>query len=377
MSRPDDPAGGPALASREIIAALGATSAAKIEMIRQAAERALIAHCGPQVFYRGLIEFANTCRCDCLYCGIRRSRGDVRRYQLAPARIVVAARWCAEQGYGSVVLQAGERQDGAFVEALVETIIQIKRQTRSSVLPQGLGITLCVGEQPARVYRRLRDAGAHRYLLRIETSNPALFARIHPPEQSFAARLACLQSLRECGFQVGTGVMIGLPGQTSEDLAADVAFFRQQDVDMVGMGPYVAHAATPLAREPCPPADERLRLSLLMIAVTRLALPDINIAATTALQALDAEGRLAGLRFGANVLMPLLTPTEVRADYLLYPGKPVREGPLVRGRARLEARLLAADRPIARDQWGDSPRAGRRRQHGAAGAQAPPLPVPV
>lgn len=355
------------LGGEDRVALLGATSPEDIETVRRAAHDCLVETCGPNVYYRGLIEFSNACASDCLYCGIRRSNRRVRRYALSEEEIVAAARWCAEQGYGSVVLQSGERRDEAFVASVVDTVRRIKRETRGGALPDGLGITLCVGEQTRETYRRFFDAGAHRYLLRIETSNPDLFARIHPPQQSFARRLNALRLLRETGFQVGTGVMIGLPGQTLADLAADVAFFVREDVDMIGMGPFVPHEATPLGGlRDGPDEAERMRLSLLMIAVTRLSVPDLNIAATTALQALDPTGREKGLRFGANVMMPLLTPVAVRPDYLLYPGKPCLDESAARCRACLEARVKAAGRRIACNAWGDSLHAARR------GRAAPP-----
>jgi biotin synthase len=195
-----------------------------------------------------------------------------------------------------------------------------KKKRKATGLPKGLGLTLCVGEQSEETYVRLFEAGAHRYLLRIETANPALFASIHPPEQKFETRLVCLRKLRKIGYQVGTGVMIGLPEQTLHDLADDILFFKNEDIDMIGMGPFIPHEDTPLWTSPCPAAAERLRLGLMMIAVTRLVLRNVNIAATTALQALDPLGREKALRYGANVMMPLMTPEGPREDYQLYPG---------------------------------------------------------
>ncbi len=216
------------------------------EKLRAHAEEVMRAKVGPEVYYRGLIEFSNACRLDCLYCGIRRSNFRVRRYTLSEDEIVAAACACADLGYGSVTLQSGERGDDRFVDFVCRAIERIKESTRSTLLPVGLGITLCVGEQSQRAYRRLFAAGAHRYLLRIETSNPALYARIHPERQKFETRIACLETLAQIGFQVGTGVMIGLPGQSVEDLADDILFFRKIDADMIGMGPFLPHPDTPL-----------------------------------------------------------------------------------------------------------------------------------
>jgi biotin synthase len=204
-------------------------------------------HCGRKVFFRGIIEFSNVCTCDCYYCGLRRSNRGVGRYQLAKGEILRQARWFADRGFGSVVLQSGQRRDPRFVGFLTDVVRSVKRETRSAMLPEGLGITLSVGEQSPDDYGRFFDAGAHRYLLNIETSSPRLFRRWHPENQAYDSRRRCLEYLRSIGFQVGTGVMIGAPWQTAADLAADVAFFKDMDVDMIGMVPYIPHPAAPLA----------------------------------------------------------------------------------------------------------------------------------
>ncbi len=338
----------------EIAVLLRAANPEDIETIRVEAERVLLQTCGSEVYYRGLIEFSNYCRMDCLYCGIRKSMHEVDRYELTFDEIIQSAKWCADQGYGSVVLQSGERNDERFISFVECVVAEIKRSTVSEKLPDGLGITLCVGEQTRETYTRFREAGAHRYLLRIETSNPSLFATIHPSSQKYSSRVQCLKTLREVGFQVGTGVMIGLPGQSIEHLADDVRFFRDMDIDMIGMGPFIPHAATPLGRETVPDEDSRIRLALLMIAVCRIVLKDVNIAATTALQALDPHGREKGLRHGANVIMPQLTPLEVRKNYLLYENKPCVDENAVQCRGCLEARIGSVDRTIGYNQWGDS-----------------------
>jgi biotin synthase len=341
----------------ELIRLLSITDEAGVESLRAAAFQTLIDHCGTTVYFRGLIEFSNVCANDCLYCGIRHGNQAVRRYTLTKEDIVSAAVWCADQGYGSVVLQSGERRDAPFVAFVEDLVATIKARTTCERLPRGLGITLCVGEQEREAYQRWFDVGAHRYLLRIETSSPALFSRIHPAGQPFDGRVACLAILKEIGYQVGTGVMIGLPGQTTADLADDILFFRDRDVDMIGMGPYIVHRDTPMAawpelnaRQPAP----SLQLALRMIAVTRLALKNVNIAATTALQALDPVGREAGLQFGANVIMPQLTPPEFRRDYLLYEGKPCLDESADLCRSCLEKRIRSIGREIGVDQWGDS-----------------------
>lgn len=331
----------------------------EVEAVRAAAERTLLDHCGDTVRLRGLIEFSNRCVLDCRYCGIRRGNRAVDRYTLTLDDVVACARWCAGKGYGSLVLQSGERRDAAFVRRAEAMIRAIKATTRSAAQPDGLGITLCVGEQTEATYARWFAAGAHRYLLRIETSSPELFAALHPPEQRHETRLACLQTLRAIGYQVGTGVMIGLPGQTVEHLIDDLLFFRDLDVDMLGMGPYIPHAQAVLPGA-IPAAEERLRLGLRMIAAARLLLCDVNIAATTALQAMADDGREQGLRFGANVIMPQVTPPRVRRMYTLYDGKPCLDESAGQCAECLDARIASVGRRTLRDQWGDSAHFGRR-----------------
>ncbi len=349
---------------KEIIEFLSVTSPWEIDALKHRAYDVMKAHVGEKVYYRGIVELSNLCTEDCLYCGIRRSNQATSRYTLSLNEIADAALWCAKQGFGSVVLQSGERSDDAFVSMIEAVISKIKTDSRSEKLPFGLGITLSVGEQTLETYERWRAAGAHRYLLRIETTNRALFEQHHPAEQRFDDRLAALERLRQAGFQLGTGVMIGLPGQSVEMLADDVLFFKQMDVDMVGMGPFIPHHDTPLAAENLEgrllPDKERFRLALNMIAATRIACPDINIASTTALQAMVPNGRELGLLYGANVTMPNLTPAKVRKDYQLYDGKPCLEESKSECRTCLERRVQSTGREIGFDEWGDSPHAKRK-----------------
>ena len=345
----------------DLLAILGARDVSDIEIIRRAAEAVLLEQCGSQVYLRGLVESSTACSCDCLYCGIRKSNKRIVRYTLSVDQIVACARTCSDLGYGSMVIQSGERSDKKFIDITVESVRRIKRETRSEAQPEGLGITLCIGQQSRETYRRLFDAGAHRYLLRIESTNPALFAAIHPGDQTFESRLECLALLRDIGYQVGTGVMIGLPGQTLEDLAGDILFYKKHDIDMIGMGPFVPDPETPLGRESCPDVAERVRLSLLMIAATRLTLRDVNIASTTALQTLDPIGREKGLKFGANVIMPQVTPLNVRKDYQLYPGRPCLEESAGECNSCLGTRIAFAGRTVGYNSWGDSVHAKRRQ----------------
>ena len=253
-----------------------ALSAADARELMAAAYRQKCSLQGRTVALRGLVECSNVCAKNCLYCGIRRGNAKVRRYRMSADEIVEAASWAAENGYGSVVLQAGEIQseeNALFYEQILGRL--------HARFGESLGITLSLGEQSPETYRRWRRAGAHRYLLRIETSNPELYARLHPAGHSWAARLECLRSLRDAGFIVGTGVMIGVPGQTPADLAGDIAFFRDEGVDMIGMGPYLPHPDTPLAAGATAVAAPAFELTLRMIALARLVIPEANIASTT------------------------------------------------------------------------------------------------
>ena len=355
----------PELGFDDVLAILNATSDASHAIIEQAATRVLNEYIGNKVYFRGLVEFSNICTCDCLYCGIRKSNPNYERYTLSKDEILESARWIASEGYGSMVLQSGERRDEKFIDFVCDLVESIKSETRSDVLPEGLGITLSTGEQSEATYRKLFASGAHRYLLRIETTNRELFSRIHPPEIDFDRRMESLRTLIRVGFQTGTGVMIGLPGQTTEDLANDVMFFRNMDIDMIGMGPYISHKDTPMSEffdENHARLHEIYRLALRMIGAVRIALKDVNIAATTALQAIDPLGREAGLRFGANVVMPQTTPIGHRKDYLLYEGKPCVEDTTEMCKFCLENRIDSVGREIARNEWGDPKHFANRRK---------------
>jgi biotin synthase len=320
---------------------------------------------GRVVYLRGLVEISNVCACDCLYCGIRRSNRDLARYTIDAEEVLAAVRWGWEQGFGSAVLQGGERRSGEFTDHVEQLLRGIAAFSGGSC-----GVTLSLGEQSTETLDRWRAAGASRYLLRIETSDPDLFASIHADRQSFAARLQALERTRASGYQVGTGVMIGLPGQTTLDLARDVLFMRERDVDMVGMGPFIPHPDTPLADAlgDFPRVQERqLELGLKMIAATRLALRDVNIAATTALQALAPDGRERGLLAGANVVMPNLTDVRFRRGYQLYQGKPgLDEGSEASTRA-LERSVAAIGERVGYHQLGTSPHYLRRTDGEPAG----------
>ncbi len=328
---------------------LAATTDDECSALYAAAYRVKKEHVGAIVRLRGLIEISNICSKNCLYCGIRSANRGVHRYTLSQAEILELASRAMDFHYGSIVLQSGERSDPAWIDCIEDTIRRIKALSNNA-----LGITLSLGEQTPDTYRRWFHAGAHRYLLRIETSSPKLYASLHPANHSWHDRAACLNHLADAGYQVGTGVMCGLPGQTLHDLADDLLFFRDHAIDMIGMGPWLPHSDTPLNHPGFNPRDA-LRLGLNMIAVARLLLRDVNIASTTALQALAPDGRERGLLAGANVIMPNLSPLSHRADYTLYDDKPGLDESDDTTRRNLEAAIRRIGETLSPDAWGDSP----------------------
>lgn len=323
------------------------------QLLFQRAQKVKLENIGNKVYFRGLVEFSNVCAKDCLYCGIRKSNENVIRYEATDDEILDTCRFAWENRFGSIVLQSGEVSSPAFVKR-IETLLQKIKQLSNNEL----GITLSCGEQSLDTFRRWFENGAHRYLLRIESSNPELYRKIHPNNDfhRFDIRLQALDDLRKAGYQVGTGVMIGLPFQTIEDLANDLLFLKQLDVDMVGMGPYIEHEDTPLYefRHLLKTKQERFDLALRMIASLRLLMPDINIAAATALQAIDPAGREKALTIGANIIMPNLTPTKYRKEYQLYEDKPCLDEDAELCRNCLEARIEISGCEIGYGEWGDS-----------------------
>ena len=308
---------------------------------------------GNHVHMRGLIEFSNICIKDCLYCGIRKSNKAAQRYSLTDEDILSAAEFAYKYKYGSVVLQGGERKDKEFIQRIDRLVREIKRLSNNS-----LGITLSVGEQTEDTYLQWKEAGAHRYLQRIESSNQSLYTKIHPQNDlhDFKTRLECIKSLQRCGYQTGTGVMIGLPWQTIEDLADDLLFLKDINIDMVGMGPYLEHHETPLweYRNLLQSQNDRLKLGLHMVSCLRIMMPDINIAATTALQAIHPAGREKALEIGANVIMPNVTPLCNRANYQLYENKPGMDEGAEESTRRLVESVHKSGCEIEFTAWGDS-----------------------
>lgn len=289
----------------EILRLLRATP---LEEVRQRAEATLLRVKGRHVHVRGLVEFSNSCRRNCLYCGLRAANGRVRRYTLGQEEILAAARAAVDAGADTVVLQSGEGAVSApWLAEVVREIVRVLR----------VPVTLSVGECRAADYALWREAGASRYLLKHETADAALYARLHPG-YTLAGRVACLKLLADLGYETGSGFMIGLPGQDVESLTDDILLARDLRVAMCGAGPFLPQADTPLAR--C--AAGTAELTLRVLSVLRLALPWANLPATTALATADpAAGQRDGLRAGANVLMPSFTPPRAAADYVIYDAK--------------------------------------------------------
>ena len=299
-----------------------------VEYARSLANDLRIKHFGNAIFLRGLVEFTNHCKNDCLYCGIRRSNADVVRYRLTKEQILD----CLEQGYAAglrtLVLQGGE--DAWFNDERMCDIVAAVKSKHSDI-----AVTLSLGERSYESYRRLKEAGADRYLLRHETASEWHYAKLHPSFQKFSNRMQCLQWLKELGYQVGCGMMIGSPYQTAECLAADLAFIQNFRPQMVGLGPFIPHQATPFANEPAGSVET----TLFMLSLVRLTLPKVLLPSTTALATLHPQGRLRGILAGANVIMPNLSPTDVRDNYTLYDHKANTGLEAVEGVAQLDKEL--------------------------------------
>ena len=290
---------------RDAIVTLLTTAPAE-DLYRQA-DRVRHDAIGDDVHLRGLIEFSNFCRNDCMYCGIRRSNRYVQRYRMTEEELVETARRAVALGFQTIVLQSGE--DLHFDQTrLCRIIEQIKRHD--------VALTLSVGERDYTDYKAFRDAGADRYLLRIETTDTDLYHRLNPG-MSWQRRHECLLMIKELGYELGSGIMVGQPGQTIASIAGDLLYLKDIGIDMAGIGPFIPHPDTPLAAE----AGGTLELALRTMAVMRLLMPDINIPATTAMESLHPQGRIMALQAGANVVMPNVTEGEYRRLYELYPGK--------------------------------------------------------
>ena len=341
------------LSRQDIIRLLSITDKGDQELLIKKAYSIKESTIGRKVYLRGLIEFSNYCRKNCYYCGIRSGNNKVARYSLSDDEILQVVEFAQKNQLKGIVLQSGELSSLDFTERITELITKIKNATNPE-----FRITLSLGEQSLETYQRWFDAGAQRYLLRIETSSEDLYKKIHPADglHSFKVRLRCLENIQKAGYMTGTGVMIGLPFQTIENLTDDLLFIKERDIDMVGMGPYLEHADTPLYdhKDLLMPLMERFNLSIRMIAVLRIMMPDINIASTTALQSIVPLGRELGLKAGANVMMPNITPLKYRRRYILYDNKPCIDGEADDCLDCLEKRIEMIGEEIARNDYGDS-----------------------
>ena len=265
---------------------------------------------GRKIWFRGIVEFSNICKCDCHYCGIRCSNHQVSRYRLSPEDILE----CCAEGYGAgfrtFVLQGGE--DGWFTDERMCAIVrEIKKRWPDCA------VTLSLGERSRESYQAMFDAGADRYLLRHETADESHYALLHPAKQTLQNRLRCLRDLKDIGYQTGCGIMVGSPGQTPATLAKDMIFMQEFRPQMVGVGPFLPHKDTPFRGE----KPGSVELTLFVLALCRLMLPGVLLPATTALGTAEADGRVRGVLAGCNVIMPNLSPASVRKKYMLYDNK--------------------------------------------------------
>jgi biotin synthase len=312
----------PPLTHQEILRWLRETDAARLAELWRRADETRRRHVGDAVHLRGVVELSNYCARQCAYCGLRAGNLQLARYRMLASEILQAARQAVKFGYGTVVLQSGEDQ-GLTSAWLADIIRQIKRETT-------LAVTLSLGERPLRELAAWRAAGADRYLLRFETSDRHLFDEIHPPMgKRKSDRIALLRQLQDLGYEVGSGIMVGLPGQTYASVADDIALFRELDLDLIGLAPFIPHPGTPLGSgfQIFPPVNgeqvpNHEQMVYKAIALTRLVRPDANIPVTTALATINRKnGRELGWQRGANLFMPNLTPLKYRRLYEIYPAK--------------------------------------------------------
>lgn len=292
----------------------------KLALLWEAADRERKRSVGECVHLRGLVEISNHCVRSCHYCGISTSRTHLQRYRMDRDEILACAHQAVAFGYGTLVLQAGE-DPGLDAQRVAATVGAVKRSTP-------LAVTLSLGERSPAELALWREAGADRYLLRFETSDRELYARIHPPlDNHDSDRIALLGTIYSLGYETGSGIMVGIPGQTYENVARDLLLFRKLDLDMIGIGPYIAHPASGLSRgQGCSAGEEQVpateEMACIVLALTRLMCPQANLPSTTALATINtSQGRTHGLTRGANVCMPCLTPPKYRGLYEIYPEK--------------------------------------------------------
>lgn len=306
-----------------------------LQTLTQAADRVRKKYVGDEVHLRGLIEFSNFCKQNCLYCGLRRDNKQMSRYRLTEEQIIEFAKHASELGYKTVVMQSGE--DPHFtVEKMTKIISEIKKFD--------LAITLSIGEKTFEEYKAYKEAGADRYLIRIETTDKKLYENLDP-DMNWEHRLKCLNNLKTLGYEVGSGCLVGLPEQTLESLADDILFFKKINADMIGIGPFIPNENTPLKDA----KGGDFELALKVMAITRLLLPDINIPATTAMETLNPQGRLIALQSGANVVMPNVTQGDYRKFYEIYPGKICINDTPDKCRGCISGKISSIGRSVSKD----------------------------
>lgn len=288
---------------------------------------------GDSVHLRGLIEISNICGNSCLYCGLQKENHAIERYAMTENEIYETAKNAVKLGYKTIVLQSGESAVYS-----TEQIVSIIRKLKTL----NIALTLSFGEKNINEYKAYKEAGADRYLLRIETTSFKLYNTLHP-DMSLTKRRACLKYLKEAGFETGTGNLVGLPGQTDESLAEDILYFKDLDADMVGLGPFIPNPDTPLKNE----AGGSFEKALKIMAIVRLLMPDINIPATTAMETINPNGRLIALQSGANVIMPNVNTIEYRNQYKLYPGKICLDESAEKCRGCIEEKIKSIGRKIS------------------------------
>lgn len=294
----------------------------------QKAAKTAVSVFGKAIYIRGIVEFSNVCKNDCLYCGIRKSNTNCERYRLSKEQILDCCDAGYEYGFRTFVLQSGEDKSYS-TQTLCDIVSAIKKAHPDCA------VTLSVGELEHDDYKQLYDAGADRYLLRHETASEEHYNKLHPSEMSWQHRMKCLEDLKEIGFQTGCGMMVGSPYQTTENIADDLLFLERFKPEMIGMGPFLPHKDTPFGDKPAGSYE----LTLFLISLCRLMLPDCLIPATTALGTIRPDGREKGVLAGANVIMPNLSPIDVRKKYLLYDGKICTGDESAQCRACLERRM--------------------------------------
>ncbi|MGE5417867.1 MAG: [FeFe] hydrogenase H-cluster radical SAM maturase HydE [Acidobacteriota bacterium] len=319
----------------EIVILLAIEDAESLNRLYTYADTIRERYVGNGVHLRGLVEFSNYCRKNCNYCGIRGGNKNSERYRMDIEEILETVDVAEKLGYRTVVLQSGE--DPFYTVDKIEDLLKrIKAQSN-------VAVTLSIGERPREEYERFYQVGADRYLLRFETSNPELYKKLHP-DSRYEERFLALQWLKEIGYQVGSGIMVGLPGQTLDDLANDILTFKALDLEMVGVGPFICHEETPLAGNP----NGTVEMTFKVIALTRIVTRTAHIPATTALASLrPADGREKALELGANVVMPNVTPVKYRALYELYPAKICIGEDAEQCQGCIRGRIASIGRPIA------------------------------